>query len=133
MSEQSLYDRLGGVYAIAAVVDRFSDRLLENPEIVEANPELKKWHTEDYKVRMAGLKFNRTLSVCAGTGGPYQYTAKNMRDAHLDLHISPEVFDEVAMELAKTLDEFGVPEKEKNEVLGAFAAHKDEVTAGYSA
>jgi len=43
------------------------------------------------------------------------------------------VFDEVAMELAKTLDEFGVPEKEKNEVLGAFAAHKDEVTAGYSA
>ncbi|HNS79625.1 MAG TPA: group 1 truncated hemoglobin [Syntrophorhabdus sp.] len=133
MSEQSLYDRLGGVYAIAAVVDRFSDRLLENPKIVEANPELKKWHTEDYKVRMAGLKFNRTLWVCAGTGGPYQYTAKNMRDAHLDLHISPEVFDEVAMELAKTLDEFGVPEKEKNEVLGAFAAHKDEVTAGYSA
>lgn len=133
MSEQSLYDRLGGVYAIAAVVDRFSDRLLENPKIVEANPELKKWHTEDYKVRMAGHKFNRTLWVCAGTGGPYQYTAKNMRDAHLDLHISPEVFDEVAMELAKTLDEFGVPEKEKNEVLGAFAAHKDEVTAGYSA
>jgi len=133
MSEQSLYDRLGGVYAIAAVVDRFSDRLLEIPKIVEANPELKKWHTEDYKVRMAGLKFNRTLWVCAGTGGPYQYTAKNMRDAHLDLHISPEVFDEVAMELAKTLDEFGVPEKEKNEVLGAFAAHKDEVTAGYSA
>ena len=132
MSEQSLYDRLGGVYAIAAVVDRFSDRLLDNPEIVNANPELKKWHTEDYKVRMAGLKFNRTLWVCAGTGGPYQYTAKDMRTAHLDLHISPEVFDEVAMELARTLDDFGVPEREKGEVLAAFAAFKSEVTAGFT-
>jgi hemoglobin len=70
MKEQSLYERLGGVYAIAAVVDRFSDQLLENPKIVNANSHLKEWHTEKYKERLPGLKFNRTLWVCAVSGGP---------------------------------------------------------------
>ena len=46
---------------------------------------------------------------------------------------SPAEFDEVAAELARTLDHFGVPDQEKEEVLGAFAAHKDEVTEGYAA
>jgi hemoglobin len=130
MTEQSLYERLGGVYAIAAVVDHFSDQLLKNRKIVNANPELKEWHTEKYKERLPGLKFNRTLWVCAVSGGPYVYTAKDLDDAHLDLHIAPEVFDEVAAELGRTLDHFKVPKREKEEVLAAFAAHKHEVTAG---
>ena len=131
MTKQTLYERLGGVYAIAAVIDRFSDQLLRNPKIVNANPELKEWHTEEYKTRMPGLKFNRTLWVCAVSGGPYKYTAKKLDDAHFHLHISPEVFDEVSAELADTLDFFKVPESAKQEVLAAFNAHKPEVTAGY--
>jgi hemoglobin len=130
MTEQSLYERLGGVYAIAAVVDRFSDRLLKNPKIVNANPQLKEWHTEKYKTRLPGLKFNRTLWVCAVSGGPYEYTAKSLHDAHVDLHITTEVFDEVSAELASTLDYFDVPEREKQEVLAAFNAQKSDVTAG---
>jgi hemoglobin len=130
MTEQSLYERLGGVYAIAAVVDRFSDRLLKNPKIVDANPQLKEWHTEKYKTRLPGLKFNRTLWVCAVSGGPYEYTAKSLHDAHVDLHITAEVFDEVSAELARTLDYFHVPEREKREVLAAFNAQKPDVTAG---
>ena len=130
MTDQSLYERLGGVYAIAAVVDRFSDQLLKNPKIVNANPQLKEWHTEKYKVRLPGLKFNRTLWVCAVSGGPYQYTAKNLHDAHFDLHISPEVFDEVSAELDRALDYFKVPKREKEEVLAAFNAQKPDVTAG---
>jgi hemoglobin len=130
MTDQSLYERLGGVYAIAAVVDRFSDQLLKNPKIVNANPQLKEWHTEKYKVRLPGLKFNRTLWVCAVSGGPYQYTAKNMHDAHSDLHISPDVFDEVSAELDRALDYFKVPKREKEEVLAAFNAQKPDVTAG---
>ena len=130
MTDQSLYERLGGVYAIAAVVDRFSDQLLKNPKIVNANPQLKAWHTEKYKVRLPGLKFNRTLWVCAVSGGPYQYTAKNLHDAHFDLHISPEVFDEVSAELDRALDYFNVPKREKEEVLAAFNAQKTDVTAG---
>lgn len=133
MTEQTLYERLGGVYAIAAVIDRFSDQLLRNPKIVNANPQLKEWHTEEYKTRMPGLKFNRTLWVCAIAGGPFEYTAKKLDDAHFNLHISPEVFDEVAAELADTLDYFKVPDGAKQEVLDAFSAHKPQVTAGYLA
>ena len=126
---QSLYERIGGVYAIAAVVDHFSDQLLKNPRIVNANPQLKEWHTEKYKMRLPGLKFNRTLWVCAVSGGPYEYTAKSLHDAHLDLYISPEVFDEVSAELASALDHFQVPAREKEEVLAAFNAQKPDVTA----
>lgn len=129
-TEQSLYERIGGVYAIAAVVDRFSDQILKNPKIVNANPQLKEWHTEKYKSRLPGLKFNRTLWVCAVSGGPYEYTAKSLHDAHLDLHITPDIFDEVADELASALDHFKVPAREKDEVLTAFNAHKLDVTAG---
>jgi hemoglobin len=130
MKEQSLYERLGGVYAIAAVVDRFSDQLLENPKIVNANSQLKEWHTEKYKERLPGLKFNRTLWLCAVSGGPYQYTAKSLHDAHLELHIPPEVFDEVSAELGRALDYFKVPKREKEEALAAFDAQKSDVTAG---
>jgi hemoglobin len=130
MTEKSLYERLGGVYAIAAVVDRFSDQLLENPKIVNANSQLKEWHTEKYKERLPGLKFNRTLWLCAVSGGPYQYTAKSLHDAHLELHIPPEVFDEVSAELGRALDYFKVPKREKEEALAAFDAQKSDVTAG---
>ena len=130
MKEQSLYERLGGVYAIAAVVDRFSDQLLKNPKIVNANPHLKEWHMEKYKERLPGLKFNRTLWVCAVSGGPYEYTAKSLHDAHLELHIPPEVFDEVSAELGRALDYFKVPKREKEETLAAFDAQKSDVTAG---
>ena len=129
MKEQSLYERLGGVYAIAAVVDQFSEQILKNPRIVNANPQLKEWHTEKYRERMPGLKFNRTLWVCAVSGGPYEYTAKSLDEAHSDLHISPEVFDEVSAVLASALDHFNVPAREKDEVLAAFNAQKPDVTS----
>jgi|SRR5688572_432110 len=130
MKEQSLYERLGGAYAIAAVVDRFSDQLLENPKILNANPQLKEWHMEKYKERLPGLKFNRTLWMCAVSGGPYEYTAKSLHDAHLELHIPPEVFDAVSEELGRALDYFKVPKREKEEALAAFDAQKSDVTAG---
>jgi hemoglobin len=130
MGEPTLYERLGGIFAIAAVIDSFSDRLLKNPKIVNANPELHEWHTVTYHTRMPGLKWGRTWWLAMKAGGPFLYTGQEMRDAHWDLKISPEVFDEVAAELARTLDDFKVPEREKAEVLAAFAAEKGEVSAG---
>lgn len=130
MAEKTLYERVGGNFAIAAVVDHFSDALLKNPKIVRANPELKEWHTEAYKARLPGLKFMRTLWVCAITGGPFEYTGKPLREAHRELHVSPETFDEVAGELSKSLDHFKVPKREKDEILAAFAKQKSDVTAG---
>ncbi|MGI8518942.1 MAG: group 1 truncated hemoglobin, partial [Acidimicrobiia bacterium] len=59
-------------------------------------------------------------------------TALGLEEAHREFHISPEEFDEVAAELGRTLDSFKVPAAEKAEVLGAFAAHKKEVTEGYA-
>jgi hypothetical protein len=56
MAEPTLYERLGGIFAIAAVIDNFSDRLVKNPKIVNANPELREWHTVTYHTRMPGLK-----------------------------------------------------------------------------
>jgi hemoglobin len=117
-------------FAIAAVVDHFSDQLLKNPKVVEANPELNEWHTTKYPGRLPGLKFLRTLWVASLAGGPFQYTARELRDAHFDLKIAPEVFDEVAAELGRTLDHFSVPERDREEVLAAFTGWKEEVTAG---
>src|SRR5436309_9025874 len=130
MGERSLYERLGGIYAIAAVVDRFSDQLLKNPKIVNANPQLKEWQTEKYKTRLPGLKLGQTLWVASVAGGPYQYTGKPLSDAHFDLRIPPVAFDEVSAELGRTLDYFRVPRREKEEALAAFNAQKPDVTAG---
>jgi len=140
VAESSLYDRLGGAFAIAAVVDHFSDAIISNPIVGQSseNPALREWHTNNL-ARLPGLKFMRTLRVCDISGGPQDYagtrpgrTDLGLEEAHRDLKISPDEFDEVAAELARTLDHFEVPAQEKEEVLGAFAAHKGEVTEGYS-
>jgi hemoglobin len=141
MTDASLYERLGGVFAIAAVIDQFSDAVVQNPIVGQQaeNPALREWHTNNLG-RLPGLKFMRTLWVCDVAGGPFQFSATKpgstmlgLEEAHRDLRISPAEFDEVAAELARTLDSFNVPGREKDEVLGAFAAHKDEVTEGFRA
>ena len=141
MADKSLYERLGGVFAIAAVVDHFSDALIQNPIVGQrsTNPALRKWHT-DSLARLPGLKFQRTLWVCNVSGGPYEFSATKpgstkigLEEAHREFKISPREFDEVAAELARSLDHFKVPRREKEEVLGAFAAHKNEVIKGYTA
>ena len=140
MAEASLYERLGGAFAIAAVVDHFSDAVLRNPIAgrESPNPQLRDWSNNDLD-RLPGLKFMRTLWVCDISGGPQHYAATKpgstplgLEEAHRALKISPDVFDEVAAELARSLDHFNVPEQEKGEVLAAFAAHKGEVTEGSS-
>ena len=137
--EKSLYERLGGVFAIAQVVDHFSDALIKNPIVGKnsKNAALRNWHRNSLS-RLPGLKFMRTLWVCEVSGGPYKFvptkpgaTPLGLENAHRDLKISPAEFDEVAAELGRTLDFAKVPAKEKGEVLAAFAAHKGEVTAGF--
>jgi hemoglobin len=138
MADSSLYERLGGVFAIAAVIDHFSDAVVANhvAGAGSTNPELNEWHTQKL-ARLPGLKFMRTLWVCAVAGGPYEFTATKpgatllgLEEAHRDLHITSEEFDAVAAELGSSLDHFHVPAAEKGQVLAAFAAHKGEVTAG---
>jgi len=138
MAEQSLYERLGGVFSIAAVIDHFSDAVVKNDISGQGsdNPDLHEWHIKKL-ARLPGLKFMRTLWVCDVAGGPYTFAATKpgatvlgLEEAHRELHITPEEFDAVAAELGRSLDFFNVPQKEKDEVLAAFAAHKREVTEG---
>ena len=138
MAGQSLYERLGGVFAIAAVVDQFSDAVVKNAVAGQGsdNPALREWHTEKL-ARLPGLKFMRTLWLCDVAGGPLDYVGTkpghdsiSLEEAHRSLAIAPDEFDAVAGELARSLDQFSVPQREKDEVLAAFAAHKGEVTEG---
>ena len=138
-ADKSLYDRLGGIFAIAAVVDYFSDEVVKDPVAGarSKNPALREWHTKQLG-RLPGLKFMRTLWVANISGGPYQYTPTRpgstnlgLENAHENLRISPDEFDAVAGVLSRTLDHFSVPTREKSEVLTAFAAHKNEVTKGW--
>jgi hemoglobin len=123
MTERTLYERLGGVDAIALVVDRFSDQIVTNPKL-NVNPALKEYNE---KGNLPRLKFMRTLWLCAAAGGPFSYTGRELDEAHEDLHISSEEFDEVGAEIGRALDYFNVPEPEKQEVLGAIVARKAEV------
>jgi hemoglobin len=96
--EKSLYERLGGVFAIASVVDHFSDAIVKNPIVGQKsnNLKLREWHTKNLG-RLPGLKFMRTLWVCNVSGGPFQFTATKpgttslgLEEAHRDLRISPQ-------------------------------------------
>ncbi len=141
-SPESLYARLGGVYAITAVVDHFSDEILKSPlvGVNSPNPQLRDWSRRQSATRLPGLKFMRALWVCDVSGGPFRFQSSkprslgashlNLKNAHRALRITSAEFDEVARILAASLDRFHVPTREKNEVLGAFLAHKAEVTAG---
>ena len=138
-SEKSLYNRLGGIFAIAAVVNYFSDEIIKDPiaGAQSSNPALREWHTKQLD-RLPGLKFMRTLWVANVSGGSFQYTPTRpgstnlgLEEAHKNLKISPKEFDAVAAVLSRSLDHFAVPQREKSEVLAAFAAHKNEVTKGW--
>ncbi len=143
--EKTLYERLGGIYAISAVIDHFSDNVIKNPKVGRdsPNPQLREW-SRNKAGRLPGLKFMRTLWVSDVAGGPFKFRPSsmskcpfgikyfgsnnlNLKNAHCPLKITSEEFDEVARELSNSLDHFKVPTKEKGEVLAAFAAHKGEV------
>jgi hemoglobin len=124
--EPSLYDRLGGIFAIAAVVDRFSDEIITNPKLNE-NPALKAWNETEAEFRLPGLKFGRTQWVAALAGGPFEYTGLPLEEAHKDLHLTAEEFAEVGAEIVRALDYFKVPEREKQELVAAYMTAMPEV------
>ena len=128
-AEPSLYDRLGGYFAIAAVVDRFSDKIIRNP-ILNRNPTLRKWNRTQAKTRLPGLKFGRTLWIAAVAGGPFEYTGLPLKEAHGEFNLTADEFAEVGAEIVRALDFYGVPEREKQELVDAYkASMSDVVTA----
>jgi hemoglobin len=127
-TEPSLYDRLGGAFAIAAVVDRFSDAIITNPKL-NVNPALKAWNETEAATRLPGLKFMRTVWIIAQAGGPIAYTGLPLDEAHRDLHLTADEFAEVGAEIVRALDFYEVPEREKQELVAAYMTAMDEVVS----
>ncbi len=127
-AELSLYERLGGIFAISAVVNRFSDEIIINPKL-NVNPALKAWNENESDTRLPGLKFMRTLWVAALTGGPFEYTGLPLHDAHTRFHLTSDEFDEVGAEIVRALDFYGVPEREKNQLVEAYLLSKPDVVS----
>lgn len=120
---QSLYERLGGCYAIAAVVDDFIDRIMHDPRL-NANPKVDEAH---HKVSRAGFKYLVTEQVCHATGGPQRYTGRSMYDSHAHLGITDGEWQAFLDDLRQTFDKFGVPEDMRRELVAIVESTKKDI------
>lgn len=126
MSEQSLYERLGGAYPIATAVDYLIDRLHVNETLNQANQGVKDFHVEPYR---AGYKFMVTAWSIEVTGGPKCYIGRDMFEAHKNLGLSEYEFDVTAHEIRNTLYMVGVPPQETDEFMDIIESYRDMVVA----
>jgi hemoglobin len=122
----SLYDRLGGLYPVSAVVDDFIERVYVNATL-NANPAIS--HARS-ALRKPGLKVHVATLVCQVTGGPCNYVGKGMKESHSTFRISPKEWDAALVDFRASLDKFNVPGAEQRELVAIFESTKaDIVTA----
>ena len=122
----SLFERLGGVYSIATVVDDFIDRVMADPRL-NANPAVEEAH---HKVPPAGFKYLVTEMVCWAAGGPQRYTGRSMVDSHRDLNITPTEWDSFLDDFQQTLDKFKVPAAEQAELRAIVQSTYGDIVVG---
>lgn len=122
----SLYERLGGIYAIAAVVDDFVDRIMIDPRL-NANPLVDEAH---HKVPKAGFKYLVTEMVGWATGGPQKYTGKSMRESHEHLKITPGEWESFLDDFRQTLNKFQVPAAEQAELFAIVDSTYADIVVG---
>ena len=118
--KKSLYERLGGYNAVAAVVDDFVGRLVADKQFER----FFAGHSTDSKKR---IRQHIVDQFCAGAGGPCIYTGRTMKDSHVGLGISEAEWDAAAKHLVATLDKFKVPEAEKKELLDFVGTQKADI------
>ena len=118
--KKSLYTRVGGYDAIAAVVDDFVGRLV-------ADKRLNKFfvgHSEDSLKR---IRMHVIDQLCSAAGGPCNYTGRDMRTSHHGLGITNEDWDASVKHLVATLDKFKVPKAEQDELLAVVGTLKKDI------
>ena len=120
---RSLYDRLGGAYSIAVVVDDFIDRIMGDPRL-NANPRVDEAH---HRVSPQGFKYYVTEQVCWAAGGPQTYSGRSMADLHRDLLISNAEWDAFMDDFDQTLTKFDVPERERGELVAIIESTKSDI------
>lgn len=122
-SQKSLYERLGGVYNIAPVVDEFLEVLYDDG-ILNANPKIKAARD---RVPKAYLKYHVTSLVCQSTGGPEKYTGRGMKESHQHLDITEKEWQAMGADFKKVLDKFKVPEPEQKELFAIVESTKRDI------
>jgi hemoglobin len=122
-AKTTLYDRLGGVYSIAAVVDDFIDRVMRNP-VLNANAAVDEAH---HRVSAAGFKYYVTEMVCWATGGPQKYTGRSMRESHEHLRITESEWRAFCKDFDDTMAKFNVLEAERKELFAIVESTKGDI------
>jgi len=122
----SLYERLGGIYNIATVVDDFIDRIMVDDRL-NANPRVDEAH---HRVSPAGFKYLVTEQVGEASGGPQGYTGRSMEDTHRELLITGDEWDAFIDDLNQTLDKFEVPQQERSELLAIIGSTREAIVVG---
>jgi len=123
---KSLYDRLGGIYPISAVVDTFIDLLLVN-DVLNANPAIGEARKH---VPAAGLKFHVTALVCQTTGGPCKYSGRAMKESHAHLNISATEWQAMLSDFRRTLNNHHVPATEQGELIAIVESTRQDIVIG---
>ncbi len=116
-AQQSLYDRLGGKEQIARITEDVWINHVSNPDVA---PRYAK--SDAAKVKALVNEF-----VCWGTGGPVQYSGKDMLEAHRTMNISHREFMAVIDDVMRALEKNNVQTRERNELLGLLFSLKDQV------
>lgn len=119
----SLYDRLGGVYNIATVVDDFIDRIMVD-ERLNANPRVDEAH---HRVSPPGFKYLVTEMVCWASGGPQTYSGRSMGDSHRHLMITDQEWLAFMDDFQQSLDLFEVPQPEQEELTAIVESTKEAI------
>lgn len=119
---KTLYDRLGGITAISAVVDQFLTNVVGDNAI---NARFAATVADPF--RTALLRNNLIDQICAGAGGPCQYKGKTMLETHKGMNITDAEFTALVNDLVAALDKFNVPTAEKDELLGILGPMKSDI------
>jgi hemoglobin len=128
VTQPSLYERLGGAYSIATVVDDFIERLLVNATL-NANPAINEARR---RVPKAGLKFHVTALVCEVSGGPCKYTGRTMKESHQHLNITQAEWDAMVADFKATLDTFKVPQREQQDLITIVGSTRNDIVRSSS-
>ena len=120
MSDKSLYERLGGYDAIAAVIDRVMVR-------IKSDDKLRRFYDHRGADGIAREQQLFVDFVCASTGGPVVYTGRDMKTVHIGMRLDEEDWKRGVEHLAATLDAFEVPEQEKDEMMRLTESLKPEI------
>lgn len=119
---KTLYDRLGGVSAISAVVDKFLSNVVADNTI---NARFAPTVSDPYRTQL--LRNNLIDQICAGSGGPCQYKGKTMLAAHTGMNITTEEFNALVGDLVAAMNSLSVPQTEQTDLLAILGPMQSDI------